>query len=135
MRKSHFGKTQQVVGPFHNRWVKSERSADDELDMAGAMHSKTVDFLRKFFTGQLLAFDGKRDDERIVANMLGDAFAFLGFDSPFHSLTGMLGCFLVGHFDDVKLAVSAESFRIFGDGVAQILFLDFADGNEGDFHI
>ena len=96
MRKSHFGKTQQVVGPFHNRWVKSERSADDELDMAGAMHSKTVDFLRKFFTGQLLAFDGERDDERIVANMLGDAFAFLGFDLPFHSLTGMLGCFLVG---------------------------------------
>lgn len=101
--------------------------------MAGAMHSKTVDFLRKFFTGQLLAFDGERDDERIVANMLGDAFAFLGFDLPFHSLTGMLGCFLVGHFDDVKLAVSAESFRIFGDGVAQILFLDFADGNEEIF--
>ena len=67
--------------------------------------------------------------------MFGDAFAFLGFDLPFNSLTGMLGCFLVGYFDDVELAVSAESFRIFGDGVAQIFFLDFADGNEGDFHI
>ena len=121
MRKSHFGKTQQVVGPFHNRWVKSERSADDELDMLVPCTPRPSIFCARFFTGQLLAFDGKRDDERIVANMLGDAFAFLGFDSPFHSLTGMLGCFLVGHFDDVKLAVSAESFRIFGDGVAQII--------------
>ena len=102
MRKSHFGKTQQVVGPFHNRWVKSERSADDELDMAGAMHSKTVDFLRKFFTGQLLAFDGERDDERIVANMLGDAFAFSGLDLSVNAFGGMVRRFLICHFNDVE---------------------------------
>lgn len=32
--------------------------------------SEVVDFLRKFFAGQLLAFDGEGDDERIVTNML-----------------------------------------------------------------
>ena len=78
MRERHFGEAQQVVGPFHNRWIEPERTADDELDMACTMQPETVDFSRKFLAGQLLAFDGERDDERIVANMLGDAFAFLG---------------------------------------------------------
>ena len=134
MRERHFGEAQQVVRPFQNRWIESERAADDELDMTCAVQPETIDFPRKFLAGQLMAFDGERDDERIVTYMLGDAFAFLSFDLPFNSLTGMLRRFLVGHFDDVKLAVSAESFRIFGDGVAQIFFLDFTDGDKGDLH-
>ena len=108
MRERHFGEAQQIVGPFHNRWIEPERAADDELDMACAVQPETVDFPRKFLAGQLLAFDGERDDERIVTYMFGDAFAFLGFDLPFNSLTGMLGCFLVGYFYDVDLALSAE---------------------------
>ena len=46
MRERHFGEAQQVVGPFHNRWIEPERAADDELDMACAVQPETVDFPR-----------------------------------------------------------------------------------------
>ena len=39
--------------------------------MACAMQPEAVDFSRKFLAGQLLAFDGERDDERIVAVAAG----------------------------------------------------------------
>ncbi len=61
--------------------------------MTCAVQPETIDFPRKFLAGQLMAFDGERDDERIVTYMLGDAFAFLSFDLPFSSLTGMLSVF------------------------------------------
>ena len=102
--------------------------------MAGAVESEVVDFRGELFAGELLAFDGEGDDERIVTNMFGDAFALFGLDLPFESVAGMLRCLLVGHFDDVELAIPAQSFRIFRDGVAQILLFDLADGDQCDFH-
>ena len=51
--------------------------------MAGAVESEVVDFRGELFAGELLAFDGEGDDERIVTNMFGDAFALFGLDLPF----------------------------------------------------
>lgn len=50
--------------------------------MAGAVESEVVDFRGELFAGELLAFDGEGDDERIVTNMFGDAFALFGLDLP-----------------------------------------------------
>lgn len=44
MRERHFGEAQQVVRPFQNRWIESERAADDELDMTCAVQPETIDF-------------------------------------------------------------------------------------------
>ena len=51
MRERHFGEAQQVVRPFQNRWIESERAADDELDMTCAVQPETIDFPRKFLAG------------------------------------------------------------------------------------
>ena len=76
---------------------------------------RSLIFRGELFAGELLAFDGEGDDERVVTNMFGDAFALFGLDLPFESVAGMLRCLLVGHFDDAELAIPAQSFRIFRD--------------------
>ena len=59
--------------------------------MAGAVESEVVDFRGELFAGELLAFDGEGDDERVVTNMFGDAFALFGLDLPFESVAGEIG--------------------------------------------
>ena len=58
--------------------------------MAGATQSKVVDFGGQFFTGQLLAIDGKGNNKRAVLQMLGDAFAFSGLDLSVNAFGGMV---------------------------------------------
>ena len=135
MREGHSGKAQQIVGTLENRRVEAKRAADDELDVTGAMQSEAVDFGGQLLTGELLAFDGQGDDERIVTDIPGDAFAFLRLDLAFQALARVLRRLLIRHFHDVELAIPAQPFRIFRDGVSKILLLDLADGDKRYFQL
>ena len=134
MRERHLREAEPVVGAAQERVVQADRAADDELYVAFAVQSELVDVRGEPFGGEHRAVDRQRDHIGVGADVLGDAPAFLGTNLPFHAFAGMFGGLLVGDLDDVELAVAAEPFAVFGDGVAQILLFDPADANDANTH-
>lgn len=134
VRERHFGEAKFEVGSVQNRIIQSDGSANDQLDMTDAVQSPVFDLRCKFLAGELLAVDGQGDEERVVAQMFGDALAFLGFDLPLYALGRVLRRLFVCDFDDVEFAITRKSLGIFVDGVAKIPFLHTPGRNNVDLH-
>lgn len=133
VRVGEFAEGDVLVGAGEDGLAEAERAADDEDDVAFAGGAEFVDFIGELYGIVLLALDGHREDVALFRDFGEYFFALLVLDH-FHFLVAqVLGRLFVTDLDDLQLAVAAEPLRVLGDAFLQVLFLQFADGD--DFYV
>lgn len=110
-------------------------AADHKRDMARPVRAEPVEFGGQFLRTPELAADGERDDMRVALDLREDPFPLALLHLKHLRLAHRLRRFLVGNLDDLKLHIGRKTLRILSDPLHQILFLQFADGNDLYVHV
>lgn len=135
VRQRHAPERQPLLRAAEHAIGEPVAAADHKRDMARPVRAEPVEFGGQFLRAPELAADGERDDMRVALDLREDPFPLALLHLKHLRLAHRLRRFLVGDLDDLKLHIGRKTFRILSDPLHQILFLQFADGNDLYVHV